>query len=58
MKDYIEERAMKLALYIVENGATVREAAKHFAVSKSTVHTVRGKWNAWQTKPFPSGTSD
>lgn len=43
MKDYIEERAMKLALYIVENGATVRDAAKHFAVSKSTVHTVWGK---------------
>lgn len=40
MKDYIEERAMKLALYIVENGATVRDAAKHFSVSKSTVHTV------------------
>ncbi len=38
MKDYIEERAVSLALYIVENKATVRTAAKRFAVSKSTVH--------------------
>ncbi len=38
MKDYIEERAVSLALYIIENKATVRSAAKKFAVSKSTVH--------------------
>ncbi|MBQ7399238.1 MAG: sporulation transcriptional regulator SpoIIID [Clostridia bacterium] len=38
MKDYIEERALELARYIVETGATVRDAAKHFGVSKSTVH--------------------
>ena len=34
----IEERAVRLAQYIVENGATVRAAAKKFGVSKSTVH--------------------
>lgn len=34
-----EERAVALGEYIVKNKATVREAAKHFAVSKSTVHT-------------------
>ncbi len=38
MKDYIEERAVMLALYIIENKATVRGAARKFAVSKSTVH--------------------
>ncbi|MBQ7794535.1 MAG: sporulation transcriptional regulator SpoIIID [Clostridia bacterium] len=38
MKDYIEERAVALALYIIENKATVRSAAKKFSVSKSTVH--------------------
>ena len=31
-------RAVELAEYIIENGATVREAAKQFGVSKSTVH--------------------
>ena len=34
----MEERAERLALYIVENRTTVRSAAKKFAVSKSTVH--------------------
>lgn len=34
----MEKRAVDLAAYIVENGATVRETAKHFGVSKSTVH--------------------
>lgn len=38
MKDYIEERVLGIAEYIIENGATVREAAKRFGVSKSTVH--------------------
>ena len=40
MKSYIEERTINLAQYIVENKATVRSAAKHFAISKSTVHMV------------------
>ena len=38
MKDYIEQRAVDLAIYIIEQGATVRQAAKEFNVSKSTVH--------------------
>ncbi len=38
MKDYIEERVLELARYIVETGATVRGAAAKFRVSKSTVH--------------------
>ena len=38
MKGNIEERACRLALYIIENKATVRGAAKKFGVSKSTVH--------------------
>lgn len=38
MKDYIEQRTVDLALYIIENGATVRDAAKQFGISKSTVH--------------------
>ena len=38
MKDYIEERVLNTAVYIVENGVTVREAARKFGVSKSTVH--------------------
>ena len=38
MKDYIEERVLCIADYIIENGTTVREAAKKFRISKSTVH--------------------
>ena len=38
MKGNMEERAERLALYIIENRATVRAAAKKFNVSKSTVH--------------------
>ena len=38
MADTIEERACQLAVYMVENGATVRAAANHFGISKSTVH--------------------
>lgn len=38
MKDYIEERVIELANYIIENNSTVRETAKKFHVSKSTVH--------------------
>ena len=34
----IEERAVEVAQYIVENNATVRQAAKMFGISKSTVH--------------------
>ncbi len=38
MADTIEQRACDLAVYIIESGATVRTAAKHFGISKSTVH--------------------
>jgi len=38
MKNYIEERVLELANYILETGATVRACAKKFRVSKSTVH--------------------
>ena len=38
MSDTIEERACALAVYMIETGATVRGAAKHFHISKSTVH--------------------
>ena len=38
MKGIVEERAVELAEYIVENKTTVRAAAKQLGVSKSTVH--------------------
>ena len=38
MKGNMEERAERLALYIIENRTTVRAAAQKFGISKSTVH--------------------
>ncbi|MDR2670631.1 MAG: sporulation transcriptional regulator SpoIIID [Oscillospiraceae bacterium] len=38
MKGNIEERACRVAAYIIENRATVRAAAKKFGISKSSVH--------------------
>lgn len=38
MRENIEERATRLAEYIIENETTVRDTAKVFGVSKSTVH--------------------
>lgn len=38
MKGNPEERAVLLGEYIVEHGATVRQAAAVFKISKSTVH--------------------
>jgi len=38
LKDYIEERALEIAKYIISSKTTVRDAAKIFGVSKSTVH--------------------
>ena len=38
MIDTIEQRACTLAVYMIETGATVRAAANHFGISKSTVH--------------------
>jgi putative DeoR family transcriptional regulator (stage III sporulation protein D) len=40
VKGIVEERAVELGEYIVQNKATVRSTAKKFGVSKSTVHTV------------------
>ena len=34
----LEDRACKMAVYMIETGATVRSAARHFGISKSTVH--------------------
>ncbi len=38
MANTIEDRACELAVYMIENNATVRSAAQHFGISKSTVH--------------------
>ncbi len=38
MSDTIEKRACELAVYMIEQQTTVRAAAKHFGISKSTVH--------------------
>mgnify|MGYP003320236796 CR=1 FL=1 len=38
MRCYIEERTIELAKYIIANKCTVRDAAKKFGISKSTVH--------------------
>ena len=36
--DYIEQRVIKCAEYIVATGCTVRACSAHFEISKSTVH--------------------
>ena len=38
MQDYITERVIKEAEYIIETNSTVRATAQHFSISKSTVH--------------------
>ncbi len=38
MKGIVEQRAVELAEYIIENKTTVRATAKKFGISKSTVH--------------------
>lgn len=38
MKDYIEERVLELAHYIIDTNSTVRATANKYRVSKSTVH--------------------
>ncbi len=38
MKEYIEDRVRAVAAYILVTGATVRQTAKKFKISKSTVH--------------------
>ena len=70
MKDYIEERAIEIANFIIEEKATVRQTAKKFGVSKSTVHKdvtkgnafsvpflLPGKFCRYGSSPIPSRTS-
>lgn len=38
MQEYIQERCLRIAAYMIETGATVRQAAAKFSVSKSSVH--------------------
>ncbi len=38
MKDYIEDRVLEVAKYIIGSKATIRRTAKVFGVSKSTIH--------------------
>jgi putative DeoR family transcriptional regulator (stage III sporulation protein D) len=45
MKEYIEERAIQIANYIIDENATVRQTAKRFGISKSTVHIQAKKRN-------------
>jgi putative DeoR family transcriptional regulator (stage III sporulation protein D) len=45
LKGILEERAVELGEYIIEQKATVRSTAKKFGISKSTVHTVVTIWN-------------
>lgn len=39
MKEYICNRVLTCARYVIEKGSTVRDAAAHFKISKSTVHS-------------------
>ncbi|MBS3949284.1 MAG: sporulation transcriptional regulator SpoIIID [Peptococcaceae bacterium] len=47
MNDHIYERVLEIAKYIADTKATVRAAADHFNVSKSTVHMVVTKWRGF-----------
>jgi putative DeoR family transcriptional regulator, stage III sporulation protein D len=38
LKDYIEERVLEVANFIIDSKATIRKTAKVFGVSKSTIH--------------------
>lgn len=38
MKVYIEERVLEVSQFIIDTGSTIRQAAKQFGVSKSTIH--------------------
>ena len=38
LQEFMERRACDLAAYIIENRTTIRNAASHFGISKSTVH--------------------
>ncbi len=49
-KKTIEERAIRLAQYIIDTKDTVRGAAKKFGVSKSTVHMDVTQKNGWEER--------
>ncbi|MBQ3286565.1 MAG: sporulation transcriptional regulator SpoIIID [Firmicutes bacterium] len=38
MQEHIRERVLTLSNYIIESGATVRQTASRYGISKSTVH--------------------
>ncbi len=46
MQEHIRERVLTLSHYIIESGATVRQTASKYGISKSTVHTAVIIWNA------------
>lgn len=50
--DLLHERVIAVAGYIVENNATVRQTAKEFGISKSTVHMVVIKENDLGSKSY------
>ena len=52
MREYIEERAVEIANYIIENNATAWQTAKEFGISKSTVHMDVTKWNGGKVRLF------
>lgn len=41
MKDYIEERAIQIANYIIENNVTVRQTAKEFVIRNLSMKLLR-----------------
>lgn len=38
MQEYIRRRVLEVSTYLIETSATVRQAARVFGVSKSTIH--------------------
>lgn len=38
MKEYMENRILSIAQYTIDHNSTVRQAARKFGISKSTVH--------------------
>ena len=58
MKEYIEERAVAIANYIIDYNATVRQAARKFGISKSTVHKdVAERLSHINPPPYPGARS-
>lgn len=56
MKTYIEERAVEVAKFMIHTNATVRETAKKFGISKSTVHMgvmiQNGLYGRYNKRPY------